>query len=102
MKEEIKEILDNLKQHISIISVEDEDLLLDYITNLQEENVVLKSQLLQDNKSYHDMQDRIKKAIEYINTVKENTIDSTRKNFAKMILINYEDLLNILKGEDKE
>ena len=41
--------------------------LLDYITNLQEENVVLKSQLLQDNKSYHNMQDRIKKAIELLN-----------------------------------
>ena len=44
--------------------------LLDHITNLREENVVLKSQLLQDNKSYHDMQDRIKKAIQYI---KENS-----------------------------
>ena len=37
MNNEIKEILDMLKQHISIVSIEDEDLLLDYITNLQQQ-----------------------------------------------------------------
>ena len=45
MNNEIKEILDMLKQHISIVSIEDEDLLLDYITNLQQENHELKSKL---------------------------------------------------------
>lgn len=43
-----------------------------------------------------------KKAIEYINVIKENTPSSTRKDYAKMILINYENLLNILQGVDKE
>lgn len=47
-----------------------------------------------------NLQSKIDKAIEYINTIKDNTPNSTRKDFAKMILINYELLLDILK-EDK-
>lgn len=48
----------------------------------------------------NNLQSKIDKAIEYINTIKDNTPNSTRKDFAKMILINYEFLLSILK-EDK-
>ena len=46
------------------------------------------------------LQSKIDKAIEYINTIKDNTPSNVRKDFAKMILINYELLLDILK-EDK-
>ena len=38
MKDEIKEILNKLEKYESIINVDEEKLLLDYITNLQEEN----------------------------------------------------------------
>ncbi len=48
----------------------------------------------------NNLQSKIDKAIEYINTIKDNTPNSTRKDFAKMILINYEFLSSILK-EDK-
>jgi DNA repair ATPase RecN len=48
-----------------------------------------------------DYKTRIDKAIEYINVINENTPSSTRKDYVKMILINYEDLLNILKGDNK-
>lgn len=47
-----------------------------------------------------NLQSKIDKATEYINTIKNNTPSSTRKDFAKMILLNYELLLDILK-EDK-
>ena len=68
----------------------------DYITNLQEENVVLKSQLLQDNKSYYDMQDRIDKAIEKLKDLysyadNEEYVD----NYCK-------DLLKTLQGKSDE
>lgn len=48
----------------------------------------------------NNLQSKIDKAIEYVNTIKDNTPNSTRKDFAKMILINYEFLSSILK-EDK-
>lgn len=41
---EIKEILEKLKENISIVSVEEEHLLLDYITNSQQENDRLTEQ----------------------------------------------------------
>lgn len=65
MNNEIKEILDMLKQHISIISVEDEDLLLDYIINLQEEYEHL-------SKSYYNLHEKyykIKKNLENKNII---------------------------------
>lgn len=48
-----------------------------------------------------ELKSRIDKTIEYINVIKENTTSSARKDYAKMILINYEDLLNILQGKEK-
>ena len=99
MKDEIKEILDILQKckdyddEVYLIKQHGATLLLDYITNLQEENVVLKSQLLQDNKSYYDMKGRIKKAIEHI---KINTKDNT---FYEYYDGEVKDLLEILKGE---
>lgn len=46
-----------------------------------------------------ELQERIDKAVEYINMISKTVPSSPRKDYAKMILINYEDLLNILKGE---
>ena len=99
MKDEIKEIL-----YCDIYNDLDDEKynkLLDYITNLQEENVVLKSQLLQDNKSYHDMQDRIKKAIEYINLVAtdHDIMNNDEIIYTQMQYEQIENLLEILKGE---
>ena len=72
MNYEIKEILDMLKRNESIIAVDDEQLLLDYITNLQQENERLNNMLDKaDNKNLslieeiNDKQDIIDKAIEY-------------------------------------
>lgn len=48
-----------------------------------------------------EKQNRIDKATNYINVIKENTPSSPRKDYAKMILINYEDLLNKLQGDNK-
>ena len=92
MNNEIKEILEMLQKYGST----NDKVLLDYITNLQEENVVLKSQLLQDNKSYYDMQDRIDKAIEKLKDLysyadNEEYVD----NYCK-------DLLKTLQGKSDE
>ena len=48
-----------------------------------------------DRKELLDKRNRINKAIEYINVIKNNTPSSNRKDNAKMILINYELLLDI-------
>jgi hypothetical protein len=70
-----------------IYSKEDLDLILCLETEKYEDKI-------------NNLQSKIDKAIEYVNTIKDNTPNSTRKDFAKMILINYEFLLSILK-EDK-
>lgn len=72
---------------------------------LKEENKRLKEKiehLLIDLDGESEYKLRNEKAIEYINVINENTPSSTRKDYAKMILINYEDLLNKLQGVDKE
>ena len=69
MKEEIKEILKKLKENISIVSVEEEHLLLDYITNLQKENKIQKEKiehLLIDLKVESEYKQRNEKAIKFI------------------------------------
>ena len=81
---EIKEILEKLKENISIVSVEEEHLLLDYITNLQ------------------DYKQRNKKAIEYINhEIFKRTIlvGVSTKKYTRNILDN---VLNILKGDNND
>ena len=82
MKDEIKEILDNIKkccditkdQSFTVYQRQDILKLLDYITNLQEENEELKDYLKimekgKDNNlnRFLDYKSRIDKAIEYIN-----------------------------------
>ena len=70
---------------------------------------IKKSKIIEENKILKELQEeldkyeeRINKAIEYINVLKETTPSSPRKDYAKMILINYGDLLDILKGENNE
>ena len=122
MKDEIKEILDYLKNdnyftesseyevspydlYKSLNSVQT-DKLLDYITNLQEENKKLKHKLEQmynDTKDTYneicaeqiDYKSRNEKAIEYINSTGYGTDFS-------MSAEEVDNLLNILQGDDKE
>ena len=130
-KEKIKEILDKWKCYIELtkkyttkeyemLKVEEVDKLLDYITNLQEENKKLNI-ILQGlaNQKYEEqcknakivhidyvtkekLQERINKAIEYI----ENSINNPQP-FYKYIygdengkVENLDKLLNILKGDE--
>lgn len=98
MTNEIKEILDNLdfninhtKDWVESLGLNQDTwkLLLDYITNLQEENITLREQIrtyykleLELNKhKYEILQQRINKAIEYINVELFNSnIDWVRNN----------------------
>lgn len=124
MKDEIKEILDDLKDKCKYIedygyqykrlSLEDTDLLLDYITNLQKENIKLQSllkvkeyeyeDLCKDNRrldncytQYHnekeDYKSRIEKAIEYI--------EENEKEYGSLE-DNEKIILNILQGVGKD
>ena len=92
MKDEIKEIIDNVKKCCDIMEdnnfvvYQKQDILklLDYITNLQEiadvynrkyrEVKMLKEQLLYEKENTKDYKSRNEKAIEYINKNKNKTI----------------------------
>ena len=99
MKDEIKEILDNIKIVIDEghyratcdIDYEDCKILYDYITNLQVENKFSKEY----EKQYRIAKSRNEKAIRYMN----NTFNITSmKEFYKHL----DNIENILKGEDKD
>lgn len=115
MTNEIKEILEALKSHNDIVkeypltlSIEEQKILLDYITDLQEENERLKTtQIFIDTQDpeercgqalYEEMlkrdcenyKQRIDKAVEYI--------DSDEFWFSQRIA--EEELLNILRGDE--
>ena len=106
MKDEIKEILEALKpldeefakagikEYPLYLKPDQQKILLDYITNLQEENKLLQAnvKLLDDNRIY--LNDKIDKAIEYIEyyCIGNNTIENK----------SHKTLLNILQGEDKD
>ena len=98
MNNEIKEILEQLKQHISIVSIEDEDLLLDYITNLQEENIHLDKVNCQLRKKINNdtYKSRNEKAIEYCNKEIGNII----AYFDYVDTKDLENVRKILQGED--
>ena len=102
MDEEIKEILDYLDYGVNSLSIskppfkigyDDIKKLLDYITNLQQENERLKNIPIMDFTSdvYQELEDyksRIDKAIEYIEKTQEGYVSELK-------------LLDILRGEDK-
>ncbi len=124
MNEEIKKILDYMKEHIKPFNhyseptlISKDIILLDYITNLQEENERLlkwwESQytIVRNDEPVHlddkageylfsierqseELQDRIDKAIEYIETQEDY--------FYNYPLISRERVLEILKGDSDE
>ena len=123
MKDEIKEILEWLNDKdyyiedfgykFKRLSLEENEALLDYITNLQEENKKLalelsgyRTAILKDDKLL-GLQQRIDKAIEYINEAIENddyfeddiATDIKEPSYDKYV--NSSSLLRILQGEDK-
>lgn len=119
MNKEIKEILDYFKrsnknrfgfEQDKLISYEEAQILLDYITNLQEENETLKAKLDIGKTcgfcTYYKYKQRIDKAIEYIETHKVMT--QGHYNGREWVYQYFEltcepnDLLNILKGSVKE
>ena len=109
MTNEIKEILDLMKFanddimwcDTLTLNVKQCHLLLDYITNLQEENKNLKKQYAKEEKKlFHDneiLQQRIDKAVEYIKW-------NLDKNEELIEYFNYDanfnELLNILRGDE--
>lgn len=131
MKDEIKEIINDL-QRIADRKCYPEDILdgsiaqewVDYITNLQEENEELKKNqryhkkfgndyifcLEGDKETYKDyifeLQERIEKAIEYINQNKHLSMFADcrepEEDWNYDLEINPRDLLNILQGVGKE
>ena len=100
MKDEIKEILDKLNnkaEHYILYDYETH-LLLDYITNLQEENerltrsiVSYDETLLKRNNEYEDYKSRIEKAIEYLEQPYRDNFDFSKAQ-----------LLSILQGVGKD
>ena len=119
MNNEIKEILDRLLKYFKesnindfgyeqdkLISYEEAQILLDYITNLQEENENLKLSL-KDRLKYSDELDekieRIDKAIEYIITHRE-AVDEKDQTIIYWLSDDFdeEDILNILQGGNNE
>ena len=108
MNKEIKEILDKFKDYN--LTTRESKLLLDYITNLQQENERLKEE--NNNKAmndyahaideswyrelYDDYKSRCEKAIEYI---KEHIrIDDEYPDYMEMLIEERDDLLNILQN----
>lgn len=113
MKDEIKEILDRLKiksdrynHHLKYnMSYENKDedykayLLLDYITNLQDENKVLLEKYSTIQILYNSSKLKNDKAIKYI---KEHIrIDDEYPAYMEMLVEEKNELLNILQGGDK-
>jgi len=100
MKDEIKEILEALKpqdeeftkagikEYPLVLSVKEQKILLDYITNLQEENSEQLDESLKLSEWLVKKQKRIEKAIEYCRLNKEFT--------PRLV-----DIENILNGGDE-
>ena len=113
MNNEIKEILDKLQKvanretasRNALMEMKDKDyqLLLDYITNLQEEiERQSKAQVILDNElaDMYDYKSRNEKAIELLKEA--GCYDEETKTFCDDIWEELPELLNILEGDDKE
>lgn len=109
MAKEIKEIkkptiqLLNKVEYILAgeLNNEEYDEFYNYFNEIRKPNILVDIKDVEAvRKCIENLQQRIDKAVEYIETIKNNTPKSTRKDDAKMILLNYELLLNILKGDD--
>ena len=113
MNEEIKEILDITLDYLEgidetrntkILTTNETNILLDYITNLQKENERLKHQLNQEKPNYlqiWQLEDRIDKAVEYI---KENCSyeEDTKYCYDDLCSSDVNNLLNILQNGSEE
>ena len=109
---EIKEILENVRKCCEIMAdqsfvvYQKQDILqvLDYITNLQEENERLKEQkehLLIDLEGESEYKIMCEKAIEYIkHSQNYGTMAQVMPHLKPYV--NGDDLLNILQGDNKE
>ena len=99
MNKEIKEILelykDNDIEYYNLCSDLGYDKLLDYITNLEQENEELKEDLKAVSASHFSIFERNKRAIEHI---KEHTENIDRGQYYEDYVETY-DLLNILTGD---
>ena len=128
MKDEIKKILENVKkccditkdQSFTVYQRQDILALLDYITNLQEENERLKENMkIKDNtilinynkdtkeytldrKNYYKINKRLNERLDY-KSRNEKAVEFIKENDGYAISRNYYDnkLLNILNGGDK-
>ena len=120
MNNEIKEILDNFKIYEDrykkfnetqfIIFYRDIHLLLNYITNLEEDNSHYQEVLdceenfnIYLNQSFKELERRINKAIEYIeDNVAVCAFGNKELPHWEFDDNNIQDLLNILKGENND
>lgn len=98
MNDEIKEILDYFRKYMTIEDCIRLSKIEDYITNLQEENKYLDNEVNNMTDYVKELQQKIDKAIEYIN-----------KNYGNLLLsnppkeaFNKDNLLNLLQGKNKE
>ena len=129
MKDEIKEILDKLDKIktfgynpdiINSFCYRDLITLLDYITNLKEENEkfkeyarsyliskierknkeleLVKTKLIEEHNKCYDYKSRCEKAIEYINKYPCETWYYAKD---RQLILRQDELLNILQGVDK-
>ena len=110
MKDEIKEILDILKDNTyvpledgrdyKLLDKGDDKLLLDYIINIQERfNALLEAHKIADELET-EYQERNEKAIEYIKSL--CYIESKNEWFTYGDDLSPEHIVNILQGEDKD
>ena len=106
-----QQAIDNLKTIVNskdkIIEIEPpiEDtaqILLDYIINLQEDIANYVKITLHDRKVIDNLQDKIDKAIEYLENLQQSDYELQRDYNKNIEFGNYEidNLLDILKGED--
>lgn len=129
MKDEIKEILDRLKDSVdNPIDTEvdqfteeaydipnyfcldpttnDCKVLLDYITNLQEKVKLLTTGLEATDKAYKDYKSRNEKAIEFVKKESKKCYTNQPSANPTKVIGNFmwhtDELLNILQGSDKD
>lgn len=104
---EIKEILRYLKienGHCSSeLSYKETHILLDYITNLQEENKTLKElNVCVGCNNNPDYKKRIDKALEYIEEHKRNVYDTFGEGIVFGEMGGIKEIIKILKGEEND
>ena len=106
INKEIKEIiealkpLENIKEHQLYLTTKEQKILLDYITNLQEENERLKERVQIGQNAFLSLTSKINKAIDYI---KKDWYELNTRDIEHVVSLEKDiriDLLNILQGED--